>query len=406
MGMAQRNANKRRMPRSALITGALIVLAVTFYGGWATGTGKISFAANKLSVSEQNKSLPAALDYDSVDEVYNALLENYDGQLDNKTLLDGVKEGLASAAGDPYTEYFNEDGAKEFDEELNGSFSGIGAELGKENEALIIVAPISGFPADKAGLRPKDIVAEIDGEKSFDLPVNEAVKKIRGPKGTKVKLKILRGMEQLDFEIERDQITIASVEHKILDGNIGYLKVSRFAEDTTKLSREAATAFKNANVSSVILDMRSNPGGYLNAAVDLSSLWLNPGDSVLEERRGGEVIQKLKANSVNTLKGIKTVVLVNEGSASASEITAGALADNKVASLVGVKSFGKGSVQDLVKIGDGGMLKVTVARWYTPDGKNIDKEGITPETIVELSDEDIKAKRDPQLDKAIEMAKQ
>lgn len=404
MGMAQQK-NRRSLPRAVYMAVALAVITGTFATGWAVGKGKLSLQFNKSSVSSQNKELPNALDYDGVDQVYEALLSNFDGELNNETLLTGIKEGLAHATGDPYTEYFTEDGAKEFDEDLNGSFTGIGAELGKENDALIIVAPISGFPADKAGVRPKDIIVEIDGEKAYDLSVSDAVKKIRGPKGTKVKLSLLRGLEQVEVEIERDNITIASVEHKILDGNIGYLKISRFAEDTTELARKAAKEFKDANVAGVILDMRSNPGGYLNAAVDVSSLWLNQGDTVLEERRGGEVIQKLKANSVNTLKGMKTVVLINEGSASASEITAGALADNKVASLVGAKSYGKGSVQDLVDLADGGRLKVTVARWYTPGGKNIDKEGITPETIVELTDEDIKATRDPQLDKAKEMAK-
>ncbi len=404
MGMA-RPTKKPNKPYMKPIT-VLAVLLLTFGGGYAAGSGKLKLQINRLQPNEQNKDLPSALNYDSVDQVYDALLKNYDGQLDNDTLLDGIKNGLAHATGDPYTEYFNEEGAKEFDSDLNGSFTGIGAELGKENEALIIVAPISGFPADKAGLRPKDIIIEINGEKAYDLSVSDAVKKIRGPKDTKVTLKVLRGTEQLSFDITRAEITIASVESKILDGNIGYLKISRFAEDTTRLSREAATSFKDAGVKGVILDMRSNPGGYLNAAVDVSSLWLKQGDTVLEERRGGEVIQKLKANDVNTLQGIKTVVLINEGSASASEITAGALHDNNAAQLVGVKSFGKGSVQNLVEVGEGGMLKVTVARWYTPAGKNIDKEGITPETIVELTDADYKAQKDPQLDKAQELVKQ
>lgn len=404
LGMARPHKTKQSLFSRPLAV--LFVLLLTFGSGYAFGNGDIKLNLNRVKPNEQNKALPSALNYDSVDQVYEALLKNYDGQLDNETLLDGIKNGLAHATGDPYTEYFNETGAQEFDDSLNGSFTGIGAELGKENEALIIVAPISGFPADKVGLRPKDIIVEIDGEKAYDLSVSDAVKKIRGPKDTKVTLKILRGTEQLSFEITREEITIASVESKILDGNIGYLKISRFADDTSKLSREAAASFKQAGITGVILDMRSNPGGYLNAAVDLSSLWLNQGDTVLEERRGGEVIQKLKANSTNTLKGIKTVVLVNEGSASASEITAGALHDNNVAQLVGTKTFGKGSVQNLVEVGEGGMLKVTVARWYTPAGKNIDKEGITPETIIEMTDADYKAQKDPQLDKATELVKQ
>lgn len=291
---------------------------------------------------------------------------------------------MVEAAGDPYTEFLTAEQTKEFNEELNGSFSGVGAELGKDGDNIVIVAPIAGFPAEKAGLKPKDVIVEIDGQSTHGLGISEAVKKIRGPEGTEVKLRVIRDQkEDLSFTITRENITIPSVEYKVLDGNIGYLKISRFADDTSELTKAAATKFKDADVKGVVLDMRGNPGGLLNSAVDVSSLWLPNDKTVLEEKRDGVVIKTYKSNGSALLAGKPTVVLIDDGSASASEITAGALKDNGVAKLLGIKSFGKGSVQSIESLPDGSSLKVTVARWYTPSGRNIDKEGIEPDIKVE-----------------------
>ncbi len=388
-----------------------------FMAGLGIGNGRISFGNSRLFNNNVQKDLPADLDYTSVEEVYDALKSTYDGQLSAEDLLNGLKDGLAKATGDEYTEYLSPDEAKQFDEDLNGTFSGIGAELGKENNFLVVVSPIAGFPAEKAGLRPKDIIAEIDGEPAYDLSVSEAVNKIRGPAGTKVKLKIVRdNAQELEFEIERATITIPSVTSEILDGNtcpscptdrrVGYLKISRFSEDTAKLSREAANKFKSSGVNSVILDMRGNPGGLLDASVDLVSIWLPKGKTVLQEKRGDVVVRTFAAKGNPILEGVKTVVLIDEGSASASEITAGALKDNGAATLIGQKTFGKGSVQQLEGLSAGSVLKVTIARWYTPSGKNIDKEGIEPDQKVERSDEDYTAGRDPQKDAALNFLKQ
>lgn len=387
-----------------LSTGFIALLIFSL--GVGVGSQRIAIGPNAAFKSNQNTKLPENLDYKSVEDVYDSIRANYDGELKTEELIDGLKEGLAKSTGDPYTEYMNVEAAKEFDEQLNGTFSGIGAELSKDKELIIIVAPIAGFPAEKAGLRPKDVIAEINGESAYDLTVSEAVSKIRGEIGTKVKLKIIRNnTEQLDFEITREQITIPSVTHEIIDGNIGYMKVSRFSEDTTKLTRESATAFKTANVKGVILDVRGDPGGLLDAAVDLSSLWLDKGDVVLKEKRGGVVVKTFNAKGNAILNGIPTVVLMNEGSASASEITAGALKDNNAATLIGTKTFGKGSVQSLVRLGDGAVLKVTIARWFTPNDNNIDKEGIEPDQKVERSEEDITNNRDPQKDAALTLLK-
>lgn len=380
----------------------MIAIGVGLVGlGWAAGQGRLTFNGLQGKKTQQAKGL----DYSSLDDVYRLLQQRYDGKLDEAAVLDGLKSGLARATGDPYTEYLNTEKAKEFDEGLSGSFTGIGAELSKDKENIVIVSPISGFPAEKAGLKPKDVVVAIDGETLNDLSISEAVKRIRGPKDTTVKLKVIRDGKPLDFEIVRDNISIPSVKSEILEGNIGYLRISRFSEDTAKLASESAQQFKDAKVKGVILDMRGDPGGLLDAAVDVSSLWLAPGKTVLQERRNDVVIRTFKANGNNTLEGIPTVVLVDEGSASASEIVAGALKDNGAATLMGAKTFGKGSVQQLERLPGGAVLKVTVARWYTPGGRNIDKEGIEPDKAIKISDEDIKAQRDTQREAALQFLK-
>lgn len=397
-GRQTKNKTNSRFSLRFIVIGfvSILVLAGVFYSGTQFGNG--SWQLSIMKPVTANKNLPNRLDYSGVNEVYQALVRKFDGKLDETALINGMKKGLVEAAGDPYTTFLDGEEAKAFNEQLNGSFSGIGAELGKEGSEIVIIAPIAGFPAEKAGLRAKDVIVAIDDQDATGLSVDEAVKRIRGEKGTSVKLTVVRGgTEKLDFTIVRDTITIPSVEYKILDGNIGYIKISRFAEDTSSLVTAAANEFKAKNVKGVIVDMRNNPGGYLNAAVDVSSIWLKNGQTILEEKRDGKVVQSFKAQGDGVLVGVPTVVLINEGSASASEITAGALKDNNAATVMGVTSFGKGSVQEFSSITGGGVLKVTVARWYTPAGKNIDKEGIEPSVKVELTDADAKAGNDTQL---------
>jgi carboxyl-terminal processing protease len=386
----------------AKILGAFFVLALVYGTGVAVGRGDLRIGSH---LGTQNSSLPNQLEFSSVNQVYNLLKADYDGSMDVNKLLDGLKTGLASATGDPYTEYFSPQDAKAFNEELTGSFAGIGAELGTDsNDNIVIVSPLSGYPAEKAGLKPKDIVAAINGQSTSGTSVYTAVQKIRGAANTKVTLTIIRGSKHFDVTIIRAQITVASVKYHE-DGAIGYIKISQFSDDTVKLANQAAEEFKAKGVKAVVLDLRNDPGGYLDGAVSISSLWLNQGQTVVQEKRGSTIIGTEYANSNNLLKGLPTVVLINSGSASASEITAGALRDNSAATLVGEKSFGKGSVQQVDNLSDGGELKVTIARWYTPNGKNIDKQGLTPDITVKISDADSKAGKDPQLDKAYEIVR-
>jgi len=393
------DAQKKRFFQSGVVQigGAIAAAVLIFTFGVGVGNGTITF--NRLA--SQNGSLPDTLDYTSVNQLYRTIKTNYDGKLDEQKLLDGMKTGMAQATGDPYTEYFNKQDAQDFNNQLQGSFTGIGAELGQDaDKNLIVVSPIDGFPASKAGLRAQDMIVSIDGKSTSGMGIDDAVKKIRGPKDTKVKLDILRDKtESMSFTITRADIKIPSVNSKIEDG-IGYMQITQFSDDTADLATKAAQDFKDNNVKGIVLDMRDNPGGLLDAAVKISSLWLPEGKTILQEKRGGKVINTYTATGNDILNGIPTVVLINGGSASASEITAGALGDNNAATLIGEKSYGKGSVQQIQQLADGAEVKVTVARWYRPNGQNIDKKGIEPNQTVTMSEDDYKNGSDPQKDAA------
>jgi carboxyl-terminal processing protease len=372
--------------------------AIIFSAGWLVGGGRLN--VQHYSATSANNKLSDSLNYSSVDVIYKSLKDNFDGKLDQTKLMEGIKTGLANATGDPYTEYFSPSDAKDFYGQLDGTFEGIGAELGKDATGnIVVISPLAGYPAEKAGLKSKDIIAEIDGKSTSGFTIDDAVKLIRGKAGTTVKLTIVRDGAAQDISITRQAIQIPSVKSDVKDG-IGILTISRFGDDTAKLAQDAAKNFKSQNVKGIVLDLRGDPGGLLDAAVSVSSLWLNK-KTVLTERRDGKIIQTYGSAGESTLSGIPTVVLIDGGSASASEITAGALHDNKAATLMGLKSYGKGSVQEPINLKDGSLLKVTIARWYTPAGKNIDKEGITPDKEVKISDDDIKAGNDPQLDAAL-----
>jgi carboxyl-terminal processing protease len=376
----------------------LACLIIVFFIGWLVGSGRISF--DKLS--NVNKNLPNQLNFSSANQVYQYIKNDYDGTLTTNQILDGINQGLASSTNDPYTEYFNKTQAAAFNNEINGSFTGVGAQLGENNSnELIVIAPIAGTPAAKAGLQPQDIIAAINGQSTSGLTVDTAVTDIRGPSGSKVTLTIDRGNTVLNIKITRAQITIPSVTWKILPGNIGYMQVAQYGDDTSSLAQQAAQQFKSDKVKGVILDLRNDPGGLVTAAVNVSSLWLPQGQLIMQEKRGSEVLQTYTSTGNDILQGLPTVVLINDGSASASEITAGALHDHGVAYIIGTTSFGKGSVQELDNLSNGGELKVTIAHWYRPDGKNINHIGITPDQTVQLSTAQLAAGNDTQQNAAI-----
>lgn len=385
-----------------------ILLIIVIFGlGLFIGDGRINLSGS--SQQSLNGSLPRQLDYSSVNKVYQALIDNYDGKLSQTQLLNGLKEGLAQSTNDPYTEYFTAKEAQSFNGELNNAFSGIGAELSETQGNLEVISPIAGSPADKAGLKPKDIISEINGVSTSGMSVDTGVDKIRGKAGTTVNLQVIRGAQTLSFSIKRENIDAPSVNTKILPGNIGYMSISSFADDTSSLSQKAAAQFKAENVKGIVLDLRDNPGGLVDAAIHVSSLWLKPGQEVMQEKRGTDVVGTENALGGDVLNGIPTVVLINSGSASASEITAGALHDNGDAYLIGQKSFGKGVYQAVVCITGkeksngtcpSDELKVTIGSWYRPDGQNINHKGIKPDQAVPLTDQDISSGTDTQLNAA------
>ena len=319
--------------------------------------------------------------------------------LDTEKLIHGASRGLAAAAGDQHTAYMDPDETKEFKKSLSGDIGGgIGAEIGSRSGRPTIVRPLEGSPAQKSGIKAGEIIVKVNDENVSDWDVDRVVSKIRGEVGTSVKLTLLSNGQTREVSVVRQNITSPAVESKI-DGEIGILKVSRFGDDTVSLARKYASEFVEKGVKKVVLDLRNNPGGTVSAAQGLLGLWLDK-QVAMTERRGSEIVKTINTTGSPILGNMKTVVLINGGSASASEIVAGALHDYDKAKLVGQKSYGKGSVQIVIGLPGGSQMKVTEARWYTPKGSNIDKTGIEPDVKVDLSADDINNNRDPQMDKA------
>jgi len=339
------------------------------------------------------------LDLRSVQETYQNLKANYDGELDSKKLIEGASRGLTAAAGDPYTVFLDAKEASEFDKELSGEIGGgVGAEIGVRKGQPTIIRVLANNPAEKAGLKPGDVIVAVNEQSAVGWTADKAASEVRGEPNTTVKISVLRTNEQKDFTITRQVVTNPSVQSEVKDG-IGMLTISRFDGETGALARKAAENFKQRNIKGVVLDLRGNGGGYLTAAQDVAGLWLKD-KVIVSERTNGKVVDELKSGNDAPLSGVKTIVLVNGSSASASEIVAGALQDNKVATLIGEKTFGKGTVQKVLDLGAGTKIKVTVARWYTPSGKNITKEGIAPDKTIELTSGDADSGKDPQLETA------
>lgn len=359
----------------------------------------------KVYIGAPHPVSKSAINLGTFVQVEGILKAKFDGDINTTKQSEGAVAGMVASLGDPYTTYLTAEQNKALSDDLSGQLSGIGVEVGLKNGKLTVISPIDGTPAAKAGLRSGDIISAINGIDSSGYTLDEAVSKIRGEKDTKVKLTIVQGSAQpREVEITRDNITVASVTSEVRDGNIGYIRIRRFAEDTNDLITSAAANFKAQGVKGIVLDVRDNPGGYLNSAVSVSSQFVDKGLIVEERSRHGEN-KKLNALSGGNLLDMPMVMLINAGSASASEITAGALHDAGRATLVGEKSFGKGSVQEVIDLKGGASLKVTVAHWYTPKGVNIGKEGIKPDVEVKLTTEDYNASRDPQYAKALELIK-
>ena len=373
----------------------LVIVAIVSFVAGARSDALFANVASVFGVRTSNKTI----DLSSVQKTYQELIANYDGKLDTQKLIYGANRGLVEAAGDPHTAYMDPDETKEFDKSLSGQIGGgIGAEIGLRNNKPTIIKPLENSPAQKAGIKAGEAIVKVNDEASSDWSVEKVVSKIRGEVGTSVKLTLLSGGQTREVSVVRQNIVSPAVESEI-DGEIGILKVNRFGDDTVSLARKYASEFVEKGVKKVILDLRNNPGGTVGAAQGLLGIWLD-NQIAMTERRGSEIIKTLRTTGTPILGNMKTVVLINGNSASASEITAGALREYGKATLVGQKSYGKGSVQIVLGLPGGSQMKVTEARWYTPKGKNIDKTGIEPDVKVDLSSDDVNNNVDPQMDKA------
>jgi carboxyl-terminal processing protease len=372
-----------------------LTIALTVVVGFVAGT-RSSELLSAIAPAFGFKVETGKLDLSSVNRTYQQLAANYDGKLDKQALIDGASRGMVSAAGDRYTVFMDAKEAGEFDDDLSGNIGGgIGAEIGVRKDRPTIVRILTGNPAEKAGLRAGDVILAVNDESTDGWTSEKTAMAVRGEVDTTVKLVIGRGSEQKEFTVTRATVDNPSVSSSVQDG-VGVLSILRFDDQTGTLAKKAAEAFKRQNVKGVILDLRDNGGGYITAAQDVAGLWLK-NKLVVSERTNGKTTDELTSGNDPILSGIPTVVLVNGNTASASEIVAGALQDYKVATLVGEKTFGKGTVQKMLDLGGGTRLKVTVARWYTPNGKNIDKAGITPNQTIKLTAGDVNSGKDPQM---------
>lgn len=352
---------------------------------------------------------PAEVDFSSFWKAWNLVEEKYvaNGDLDRQAMVYGAISGMVAALNDPYTVFFPPVEKELFESEIEGKFEGIGAEIGMRKGILTVVSPLTGSPAAAAGLLPGDKIARIGDTITTDLTIDEAVRLIRGEKGTEVILTILRNGEDETrvIKIIRDTIRIPILDMEKQDGGIFIIRLYNFSEQAPLEFRKALQEMARSGSNRLILDLRNNPGGFLEASVDIASWFLESGKVVAREAFGDGTELEHRSHGYNALADIPTVILVNGGSASASEILAGALRDHLQIQLVGTKTFGKGSVQELLNVTDDTSLKVTIARWLTPSGVSLSENGLDPDVVVEMTPEDLEALRDPQMEKALEILK-
>lgn len=321
-----------------------------------------------------------------ISEVIDLINANHvgDKEINKKILMQGAIDGMIKALEDPYSNYFNEKELKDFKEDIKGKYVGVGLVIQKKvNEPITVVSPIEDGPAFRAGVRPKDKILEINGESVYKLNAEESSKKLKGKKNTKIRLKVYRekGNITKEFSFNREEITLKYVKYKMLENKIGYLRITQFGEEIMPDINSAIDNLKNQGMEKLILDLRSNPGGDIKPAVKISSLFIKEGKIVSLKEKGGN--EKIYSREGDYLGEIPLVILVNGGSASASEIVSGAIKDHKRGILIGEKTFGKGSVQTLIPLPDGDGIKLTIARYYTPAGISIHGKGIDPDILVE-----------------------
>ena len=389
----------KKVERSTLIIVSTFMLVLGFAGG-----SRIDDIKNLIAPVFGMKRVEK-LDLSAVEKTYNQLASNFDGKLDQQKLTEGASKGLVEAAGDKYTEYMTVKEAEEFNKSLSGDVgAGIGVELAKDGQSVKVVRVLAKNSAQSAGILPGDIILKVNDEDVSKKSTAEVSSKIRGDAGTTVKISLLRGQDIKEFSVTRAKIENPSVELS-KNGDVAILSIYRFDSETGALAKKYAEEIKNEGFSKVILDLRGNGGGYVQAAKTVASLWLEKNALIVSEKTGSKTIEEIRATGNNPLKGMKTVILLDGTSASASEIVAGALKENKAATIVGEKSYGKGSVQTTVDMSGGALLKVTIAKWYTPNGENISNNGISPDVEVKAPESQSYLLNDVQKNKALDLLK-
>ncbi len=393
--------------KTLFILFAVLVAIGIFYGGFQFGYSKKAGA--EPAPLQFEEGILGDVDFTLFGDAVTMLKNNYYGIKDvtDQEILYGAIKGAVQSTGDPYTVFFPPSDAKKFEEDLSGNFGGIGAEIGMQNEQLAIVAPMKNNPAEKAGLKAGDKILKIDDTVASGLTVDEAVKLIRGPVGTKVRFLIARDewKEAKEVEVTRATIIIPTLDSKIVDGDIAYIQLYNFNGNAPSAFYDAAFSALFQGAKGVVLDLRNDPGGYLEVAHDIAGWFLKRGDVVVREKLRSGDENLLRANGNQAFLNLPVVVLVDGGSASASEILAGALQDQRGIKLVGEKTFGKGSVQEVEYLKDGSSMKVSIAEWLTPKGHEINKKGLEPDVEIKLTEENTKDGRDPQYEKAMEIIK-
>lgn len=389
----------------------VVIVGLAYWQGYKHGRSGVVFEPKEFKIVNQ-KDVIQTVDYQLLWDAVKAVQDKYiEKPPTPDKILYGAVKGAVESFGDPYTAFFEPTLLQSFKSDLAGEFDGIGAEIGKKDAMIVVVAPLEGMPAQRAGILAKDVIVEVNGESTSGWSVEQAVSKIRGPRGTKVELKLFREGKSAPFDVAiiRDKIEVKSVklEYKEVEqsgvkNTFAIIRLSKFGDDTRQLMDKAVNDILIKSVNGIILDLRNNPGGYLNTAVELASYWVEGGKLVVREEHSQGAPLEYKASGGNRLAKIPIVVLINGGSASASEILAGALQDYKIAKILGEKSFGKGSVQELIDLSGGSAVKVTVAKWVTPGGKNLNKEGLHPDIEVKLEEKDYVDGKDPQLERAFE----
>lgn len=400
---------KNKNKKALYIVYSLILLAGVFCLGAYTGYTNRKEVDKVFSVAHKDPEVETDADFNSFWKVWNILNEKslYAKKTTNQDRVWGAVSGLASSLKDPYTVFFPPEENKLFNDEIKGSFGGIGAEIGVKDKVLTIIAPLKDNPAIKVGIKSGDKILKIDNVETGNITIDKALSLIRGKKGTVVTLLVLRPGEKetREFKITRDDITIPTIDTELRSDNIFVIKFYSFSENSANLFKDALKKFVDSNSKKLIIDLRGNPGGYLDAAINIGSWFIDEGKVIVSEDFGGrKKTETYRSHGPKIFgKDLELIVLVDGGSASASEILAGALKEHGVARLVGEKTFGKGSVQELINITDTTSLKVTVAKWLTPNGVSISDQGLEPDFKVPFTIKDFEAKKDPQMDKAVEL---